>query len=210
MKQIRNIFFDFGRTLVEHPADEAGKRIIRNAGVTNEEDVDYLQSEIFSEKKYFKLLDENKMQWYEYMYLLSQNVPKRLQNFAFAIANYSLDELPVISGMELLLEKLKKDGYKLYITSNLNLYHSQQLEKSKFAKYFEDMAFSSRLSARKPNKEFFIGACKQFEVKPSECVLIDDMEENISGAICCGINGIRFNGDAKFLQEQIEREYSLF
>ena len=36
----RHIFFDFGRTIVEHPEDGDGLRIVKATGVTDEADAE--------------------------------------------------------------------------------------------------------------------------------------------------------------------------
>ena len=208
MKKIKNIFFDFGRTIVEHPADEAGRRIIKNAGVIAEEDVYFLQKEVFSGEKYLNILDEDLMRWDEYLNKLINAVPERLIDYALCIANYRLNQLPLIEGMEELLKKLKQDGFKLYITSNLDKYHSEQLKNSSIAVYFEDMAFSSHLKVRKPYDDFFVKACEKFGVSANECLLIDDLKENIEGAKKCGLQGYIFDGNVKKAEEFIYNCFS--
>jgi len=203
MSKVKNIFFDFGRTIVEHPADEAGRTIIKKAGVVSAEDIAYLQNEVFSGEKYLNLLDEDIIRWEEYLNKLASAVPEKLLDNALRIANYRLNQLPLIEGIEELLNKLKSDGFKLYITSNLDRYHSEQLKNSKIACYFEDMAFSSHLKVRKPYNEFFIKACEKFGVNPHESLLIDDLKENIEGARQCGLYGYVFDGNVKKAEKYI-------
>ena len=61
----------------------------------------------------------------------------------------------MIDGMEELLIKLKKDGYKLYITSNMDKLHVSQMKDMKIMKYFDDTIFSSQIKVRKPYAGFF-------------------------------------------------------
>ena len=48
---VKNIFFDFGRTLVEHPEDGAGLQIVLDTGVDNIEDAILIRDEIYSVEK---------------------------------------------------------------------------------------------------------------------------------------------------------------
>ncbi len=192
----KNIFFDFGRTVVEHPEDGAGIRIVKKTGLIDEEDAEIVRNAVFSVGKYLNFLDEGSLERDEYKRLLSEDVPERLREFALKAADYHITELPVIAGMEDLFKKLKKDGYKIYITSNLDVYHAEQMYKTDIAKYFDGMIFSSEVKVRKPFKGFFDAACRRFDVKPEDCIFIDDLEENVDGAEACGIKGFVFKGSA--------------
>lgn len=202
----KNIFFDFGRTIVEHPEDGAGLEIVKKTGITNEKDAEIVRNAVFSVGKYLNFLDEGSLERDEYKRLLSEDVSERLKDYALKAADYHITELPVIKGIEELLTKLKKDGFKLYITSNLDVYHAEQMYKTEISKYFDGMIFSSEVKVRKPFKGFFDAACERFDVKPEDCIFIDDLEENVIGAEKCGIKGFVFMGSAleaeKFIYSQ--------
>lgn len=203
MAKIKNIFFDFGRTLVEHPEDGAGLRVVLNTGIESREDAELVRNEIFSVEKYMNDLDAGKMTYDEYRDMVVGAVPEHLRKYAAEAVMYDIRELPMIDGMEELLKKLKNDGYHLYITSNLNTRHAKQMREHKIAKYFDDMLFSGEIKVRKPFRGFFDKACEQFGVKAEESLFIDDLEENIIGGEECGIRGFVFRGDAKEAEEFI-------
>lgn len=193
---IKNIFFDFGRTLVEHPEDGAGLKIVLDTGIKDINQAKLIRDEIFSVKKYLNDLDEGLMTYDEYKEMVINAVPDELRKYASVAVMYDIRVLPTISGMEKLLAKLQTDGYKLYIASNMNERHAKQMREHKLAKYFEDMIFSAEIKTRKPYKEFFDSAFKKFGVKAEECMFIDDLAENVEGGEACGIRGFVFNGDA--------------
>ncbi len=193
----KNIFFDFGRTIVEHPEDGAGLQIVYNAGAESQQDAEIIRNQIFSVAKFLNDLDEGLMSFDEYLEKIADAVPERLREYALKAAQYNIDALPLIDGMEELLMQLKADGFKLYITSNLNLRHAAQMRKHKIAKYFDGMIFSAEVKCRKPRKEFFEAAFKKFNVKPEECLFIDDLEENVLGAENCGICSFVFKGNSE-------------
>lgn len=203
MAKIKNIFFDFGRTLVEHPEDGAGLRIVLDTGVGNVEDAKIIRDEVFSVEKYLNDLDADMMSYDEYREMVVRAVPKRLQKYAEKAVMYDIRRLSMIDGMEELLIKLKNDGYKLFITSNMNRRHAKQMREHYIAKYFDDMIFSAEIRTRKPYKEFFEAAFSQFGVKACETLFIDDLEENIEGGEACGIKGFVFKGDAKAAEQFI-------
>ena len=201
---IKNILFDFGRTLVEHPEDGAGRQIIKESGITDENDIRLVQKVIFNVDKYLNRLDEDSLDREEYKASIKQELPEKFHNAVALISDYHIDRLPLLKDTLYMLEKLKNDGFKLFITSNLDLLHSSQMPDHKIAKYFDDMVFSSQIKVRKPFKDFFEIALRKFGVNREECLFVDDLEENVQGAEKCGIKGFVFKGNAQDVLDYIK------
>lgn len=194
--RIRHIFFDFGRTIVEHPEDGAGLRIVKATGVTDEADAARIRDVVFSAAKYANDLDDGSITREQYKELLRGDLPERLHEYALAAADYHISALPVLPGMLELLRKLKADGYKLYITSNLDEKHASEMKDTVIAPYFDAMLFSSHIRIRKPHAAFFETALTQFGLRAEECLFIDDLADNVAAAEACGIKSLLFRGDA--------------
>lgn len=203
---MKNIFFDFGRTIVEHPEDGAGLEIVKKFGITDEADAALVRDTLFSIGKYAKFMDEGSMTREEFRKHLCQDLPEHLHERAIKAADYHIGLLPMIDGMEELLCKLKNDGFNLYITSNMDEYHAAQMPSLEIAKYFENMIFSANIKTGKPHKEFFYEACRKFGVNPEDCLFIDDLEDNVISARECGIEGFVFKGSAADAEEFIYRQ----
>ena len=201
---IKNIFFDFGRTIVEHPEDGAGLRILQKYGAETEEDARLVQSVIFSVPKYINFLDEGSLDRDEYKRLALAELPQRLHRVALKAADYPITELSVLPGMKELVQSLRARGFKLYITSNLDELHAKQMYSTEVATWFDGMIFSSEVKARKPSAEFFKAACDRFGADPAECLFIDDLEENVKGGEAFGIKGLVFTGDPKAVESFID------
>ncbi len=206
MNNRQHIFFDFGRTIVEHPEDGAGLRIVRATGVTDEADAARIRDVVFSAAKYANDLDDGSITREQYKALLRGDLPERLHEYALAAADYHISALPVLPGMLELLQKLKADGYKLYITSNLDEKHAGEMKDTVIAPYFDGMLFSSHIRIRKPHAAFFETALSRFGVKAEECLFIDDLTDNVAAAEVCGIKSLLFRGDVaeaeRFIYEQ--------
>lgn len=206
MNNRMHIFFDFGRTIVEHPEDGAGLRIVKATGVTDEADAARIRDVVFSAAKYANNLDDGSITREQYKELLRGDLPERLHAYAMAAADYHISALPVLPGMLELLSKLKADGYKLYITSNLDEKHAGEMKDTVIAPYFDAMLFSSHIRIRKPHAAFFETALTQFGVKAEECLFIDDLADNVAAAEACGIKSLLFRGDVaeaeRFIYEQ--------
>lgn len=194
---MKNIFFDFGRTIVEHPEDGAGISIVKSFGIEDEADAALVRDVLFSIGKYAGLMDEGAMTRDEYKEKLRQDLPEHLHTAALRAADYNIGLLPMIDGMENLLKRLKNDGFRLYITSNMDEYHAKQMRSLELAKYFHDMIFSAEIKVGKPHREFFHIACKNFGVKAEDCLFVDDLADNVLAAEQCGIKGFVFRGNAR-------------
>lgn len=55
---------------------------------------------------------------------------------------------------------------------------------------FDDIVISGEVGMRKPEPEIFLLAARRLDLKPDECVFIDDLELNVDGARAVGMSGI--------------------
>ena len=189
----KHIFFDYGRTVVKHPAE--ADEIFLARGISDPMLIRELQKTIFSMGDYLNRLDEGSMPRHLYHEQLKKQIPEEMLGVALGAADYHIGELTVLPHVEELLAKLKQDGFKLYITSNMDTLHSAQMPDVPITRYFDGMIFSGEIGVRKPAEAFFKAALKRFGVLPEECLFIDDLAENVAGAAKCGIKGLVFRGD---------------
>jgi putative hydrolase of the HAD superfamily/hydrolase len=55
---------------------------------------------------------------------------------------------------------------------------------------FDDIVISGEVGLRKPEPEIFLLAARRLDLKPEECVFIDDLALNVEGANALGMTGI--------------------
>jgi putative hydrolase of the HAD superfamily len=55
---------------------------------------------------------------------------------------------------------------------------------------FDVVILSGRVGIRKPSRRIYAAAAEALGVDPAECVLVDDLEQNLSGAARLGVVGI--------------------
>ena len=100
-----------------------------------------------------------------------------------------------------LSQKLKKK-YQTYIASNTDPIHFPFLFMNyKWMSQFAGFALSYELKARKPEKEFFERALAKFQLQPSECAYMDDIEENVTAANAVGIHSILHKSPEQTIKE---------
>jgi len=97
-----------------------------------------------------------------------------------------------------MIEIVRKAGkkYKTGLVSD-NYRELADAIESRHKGLFDTLVFSNRVGAKKPHKEIFLIALKELELKPGECIFIDDKEKNVEAARELGMKGILFEGAAK-------------
>jgi putative hydrolase of the HAD superfamily len=58
--------------------------------------------------------------------------------------------------------------------------------------FFDHYVLSYELKLLKPDPAIYLAAARLAGTSPQECVFIDDMEENIAGAVAAGFSGIHY------------------
>lgn len=102
-----------------------------------------------------------------------------------------------IKGTREIMEKLKKEGYTLILLSNHGKEWAEYCErKYSYHKLFKHVVYSFQVGLTKPNKEIFLLVLKKLQVKPQECLFIDDYKNNILAAESLGMKTIQFISSA--------------
>jgi putative hydrolase of the HAD superfamily len=112
--------------------------------------------------------------------------------------------LPETLVPELLITRLKR-SYRLLIVSNTNALHFEMLRKTyPIFSHFDDYVLSYEVRAMKPDPEFYSAALARAGCLPGECLFIDDLKENVDGALLAGFDAIQFDSLAR-LEKELDR-----
>lgn len=85
------------------------------------------------------------------------------------------------------LSLLKERGMKLGVCSNsIRQTIDLMMEKSDLAKYLDHTLSNQDVTASKPNPEIYNKMIKHFNLKPEECLILEDNENGIKAAIDSG------------------------
>lgn len=88
-----------------------------------------------------------------------------------------------IKGTREIIEKLKEKGFQLGLLSNHAKEWVEYCEITyKYHKLFHHVLYSFEVGLSKPNKDIFLVILKNINVKPKECLFIDDNKDNIATA----------------------------
>ncbi|MCX6570868.1 MAG: HAD family phosphatase [Candidatus Aminicenantes bacterium] len=91
------------------------------------------------------------------------------------------------------LARVKAAGYKTLLLSNTDPERFGFVRR-RFPEvlFFDRYVLSYELKLLKPDPAIYLAAARLAGTSPQECVFIDDMEENVKGAVDAGLAGIHY------------------
>lgn len=109
--------------------------------------------------------------------LIKQNKLESLKYFT------ALETIPVMPGIYEILDKLKTKSYKLALASSSSPeIIDLVLTKTNLKKYFQVIVSGSEVAHSKPAPDIFLHTAKKLNVKPANCVVIEDSPNGINAA----------------------------
>ncbi|MBU3941387.1 MAG: HAD family phosphatase [Nanoarchaeota archaeon] len=106
-----------------------------------------------------------------------------------------------ISSTTVLIKKLKKD-YKVALLSNTTKVDFDYLiKKLREFSLFDSVTLSFELGFAKPDKGIYLDALKKLNLRPDECIYIDDIKEYSDAASKLGIHGIHYTSYKNLIKE---------
>lgn len=94
---------------------------------------------------------------------------------------------------------LNKRGYRVAALSNTILDHVKILSDLGVYGPFRPCVLSCHVGMRKPDAEIYKHAAQIAKLKPKQCLLVDDREDNLEGARAAGWQGLLFTSPPKLL-----------
>lgn len=88
---------------------------------------------------------------------------------------------------EYALSKLKSEGYRLAVGSNsIRMTIEMMMNYAKLTDYFEFMLSNQDVKNAKPDPEIYLTAMSKMNLKPEECLIVEDNENGIKAAVASG------------------------
>jgi HAD superfamily hydrolase (TIGR01509 family) len=98
-----------------------------------------------------------------------------------------------------------KGKYPLVILSNSSPNEEKCAEESGLLSLFDEVFFSHKTGYRKPNPGAFLYVTSQLNVKPEDCLFIDDKVSNTIAAEGLGMDTHTYKKDISKLKEKVEQ-----
>ena len=189
-EMIKAIIFDIGEVLQIDPKGERYEKLSRGFGIPAKEIKNFIEAHR-SELWLGKLNNRQFCDLIKEKFGIEKDIIPAWEKV--------YNEIPLNKEIIKILPELKKNC-KLAVISNAHE-ASSSVRKEKFAKIFEFMIFSCDVGFMKPQKEIFDMALEKLELKPEECVMIDDNEKNLSTPSQMGFKTILFKSNSQLIKE---------
>lgn len=192
---IKNIIFDVGMVLV----DFSWERVFEELGFsgdTFEEVADAtVRSEVWNEYDRSRMSDE------EILNGFIANAPCQEENIRLFWEHVG-DTISCFAYSHEWIKEWKSKGYGCYILSNYaRRTYELTKEELSFEELMDGVLFSYQVQQIKPDAEIFETLLKKFELKPEECVFLDDNARNVEAARKMGIHAIQFTTKEEAVKE---------
>lgn len=185
---IYNIVFDVGMVLIDFCWEKHCRRLGFDEAVIHAFDVNMIHSQ------YWSMLDEGLLEEEEAISQFLKCMPsyqKEIMKF-WEQPEYFVEEYDYAAPM---ISRLKNLGYHVYLLSNYpyNLYkiHWPSFE---FYSMVDGYVVSAAEKLRKPNLAIYKLLCNRYQLKPKECLFIDDRPDNVEAAMQVGMKAVLFEG----------------
>lgn len=184
---IKNIIFDMGNVLLAFSPQTYIKTVTADESIASA-----VLKELFYGREWQEL-DAGAISEEDAVEQVVQRIPGYVQYVRNAMENWHTCLTP-INGMPETIKRLKDRGYKIYLLSNTSLRFIKFKNEVEMFKNFDGFIASAQEKMVKPNKEIYDCLCKRFNLKPGECIFIDDLQANIEGAENAGLQTHLFLG----------------
>jgi epoxide hydrolase-like predicted phosphatase len=138
-------------------------------------------------EKFDKGLVSGKNFWMEFSDAMGRTVPEECEKKAKKMYKDKFVFFPEVIG---LIEKLKSEGFRLSILSNMFPYQAEIVKEMNGCSLFDDVFFSCEKGLAKPDLKFYELVIREINVKPQECLFIDDKEKNLLPAEKIGMKTV--------------------
>lgn len=192
---IKNIVFDLGNVLTSfHPEEYF---------------LAYFKDRAKSEDICAKIFQDHAWQLYDQgIYLMEdlyrvylQAYPDDEEEICYVLQNW-LHILQLMPASFAYMKQLKREGYHIYILSNLSKDSADYLKDTEsFFSYAEGAVLSYEEKLIKPDPAIYQVLLKRYQLEPKETIFLDDSAANIAQAKRSGIHGIVFQNI-----EQVKRD----
>ena len=198
--KIRNIIFDMGKVLIVFDPEVFMDR----AGIADRNDRKILRKEIYN-SPLWTAMDRGDLSEQEMIRIVKPLLPEHLRIHAEYLIGGWFEPVIPIEGMEEMIRELKAKGYGIYLLSNASVMQKVYWPMIPCAKYFDGTVVSADERVMKPDEKIYKILLERYGLNASECIFIDDREENLNTAERLGISTYLFDGDVHKLREFTEK-----
>lgn len=191
---IRNIVFDMGNVLLDYNPD-----VILDKVCDTKEEKEIIRKELFLGPEW-KLGDLGLITNEQRFEGVSKRVPQFLhEKLKNCVEHWDICMKPVEGAREF-VDFVQAQGYDSYIISNASTNFYDYFPKHFKLREFKGIVVSADIHVLKPELEIYRYFLDTYGVNPKECLFIDDLPQNVEGAMAAGMQAVRFNNNYQELR----------
>ncbi|WP_017732546.1 HAD family hydrolase [Nafulsella turpanensis] len=186
---VKNIIFDLGGVIIRLDQPRTDRALAELAGISPEA----FRKLAAGKQSFFQSFERGEIEDNAFLEELRQLLQTKVSISTLQHAwNAMLLELPVEN-----VRMLRELGsqYRLFMLSNTNEIHTAEVHRrvkavsglENFNSLFEEVFYSQRIGARKPEEKAFRLILEKYHLSAAETLFVDDNLENIKGAEGLGI-----------------------
>lgn len=199
---MKNIIFDLGNVVINTDYN----KIINNF-TNNEEEKEFILNDVIK-SPYYELGDTGFIEIEDQIDIINDytnnKYPELVKDFLLNYIKYKTWNGDILD----ILKKLKENGYKLYVLSNISDY-VYEMFKSKLEEIFDGVVVSYEIHKVKPYQPIYKYLIDKYNLNVEETLFIDDREVNIKTANELGIKGRTVLPDNIDDIKQVLKEYGV-
>ncbi len=190
----RNVIFDMGNVLMRFDGP-----YFSSCFTDTPEDAAALNSALFG-SPLWTLLDSGTISHETMARYARAHLPERLHpNLAACLEHWPERSDPIEPVNDLAI-RLKGEGYGIYVLSNASTRIMEQLAHAPVMPFLDGYVVSAEERLMKPDPAIYHVLCDRFDLEPSECLFVDDNEDNCIGARVAGMHAYHFTGNVSELE----------
>lgn len=199
---MKNIIFDLGNVVINTDYN----KIINNF-TNNEEEKEFILNDVIK-SPYYELGDTGFIEIEDQIDIINDytnnKYPELVKDFLLNYIKYKTWNGDILD----ILKKLKENGYKLYVLSNISDYVYKNF-KEILESLFDGIVVSYEIHKVKPNEAIYKYLLNKYNLNPEDSLFIDDREVNIKTANILGIKGRQVLPDNIDDIKQVLKEYGV-
>ena len=187
--------FDMGGVVTTTAGKNLYEKISEKLGITMEEFYEFCGKDTLTD--YLQILEDGKMTSREFWPIFSKRSGIKVNADWFRLLFHPVLNVKTVE----IIKKLKSEGNRVVCgTNTIDSHYDNHLSRGDYA-FFDTTYASIHMGVSKPDPEFWrlILECEGF--KPENAFFTDDKEENIKGALECGIKAVRFESAENLRKE---------
>lgn len=184
---IRNIIFDLGNVIINYNQEQ-----IINNFTKKEEEIKYIYDEIFHAPEW-EQMDLGNITNDEAIEVINKRNEFKYQKLTDNFLHEWYKEQEINRDIVEIAKKLKRNGYKLFVLSNMANLTYEYFKKDEFFSLCTGIIISAHEHLIKPDEKVFRLLLDKYKLNAEECLFIDDdpSEQNYKTANKIGIQGRR-------------------